>query len=96
TSIPKFSTDTVLTQAKGNEVQTFLNFHVEEDYPLFLPAENSNRPADSTRSKKHYVKDLTLQELLENEEACNKDKEDSFQKSVIEAKLLLRRVQNRS
>ncbi|CAG8816875.1 26043_t:CDS:1, partial [Racocetra persica] len=38
-----------------------------ENEPLFLPADKSERPANSTRSKKRYVEDSTFQDLLEEE-----------------------------
>ncbi|KAF0471949.1 hypothetical protein F8M41_025102 [Gigaspora margarita] len=63
------------SQPRRNEAQNFLNFHVEQAEPLFLPVEESDWLANSTCSKKYYIEDLTLTELLEEEKALDEAEE---------------------
>ncbi|CAG8715999.1 25935_t:CDS:2, partial [Gigaspora margarita] len=43
----------------------FLNLHVEQEEPLFLPIKESDKLANFIHSKKCHIKNLTLIELLE-------------------------------
>ncbi|CAG8632549.1 10075_t:CDS:2 [Ambispora leptoticha] len=66
-NLPPINNNDAPVRAHGNEAQTFLNLHFDENEPLFLPADESEKPAHSTRSKRRRVEDSTLQDLLEEE-----------------------------
>ncbi|CAG8669447.1 8404_t:CDS:2, partial [Dentiscutata erythropus] len=47
----------------GNEAQTFLNLHEEILEPLYLPAEEVEKPSQHTRSKKRRVEELAPEQV---------------------------------